>query len=303
MKWNYRIPFFFKVRIAAVLRFKRTFLPSIITVFFWMFGLKVRFVRRNEKLTLCPCCFPFPVKSHTAILTLFTLLFTICLIISHFRKKVKWCIIYSMTIFFSLITILIAMVVHEFAHGFSAYLLGDETAKKDGRLTLNPLAHMDPYISVILPLICALSGLPVIGGAKPVPVNSRELKGGKWGMSLVAFAGPLSNFIMAFIAFAIMRTFNVSYGGAAQFLAIFINVNLSLMLFNLIPIPPLDGSKIISPIAPEFVQNFFEKMEEMGAIVILAVMFVFSTAISNFILLGMSIVLTGFANFLALFGI
>ena len=208
-----------------------------------------------------------------------------------------------MTIFFSLIAILIAMVVHEFAHGFSAYLLGDETAKKDGRLTLNPLAHMDPYISVILPLICALSGLPVIGGAKPVPVNSRELKGGKWGICLVAFAGPLSNFIMAFIAFAIMRTFNVSYGGAAQFLAIFINVNLSLMLFNLIPIPPLDGSKIISPIAPEFVQNFFEKMEEMGAMVILAVMFVFSTAISNFILLGMSIVLTGFANFLALFGI
>ena len=79
------------------------------------------------------------------------------------------------TIIISLISILIAMIVHEFSHGFIAYLLGDETAKKDGRLTLNPLAHMDPYISVVLPIICVFSNLPVIGGAKPVPVDCEEL--------------------------------------------------------------------------------------------------------------------------------
>ena len=207
------------------------------------------------------------------------------------------------TIIISLISILIAMIVHEFSHGFIAYLLGDETAKKDGRLTLNPLAHMDPYISVALPILCVFSNLPVIGGAKPVPVDFEELKWKKWGMALVAFAGPLSNFILAFLAYAIMHTFNVSYGDLATGFSVFVKINLSLAIFNLIPIPPLDGSRILYPIAPEFVQDFFDKLESYGPIFILMIMFLFSTVISSYISLCMSFTLEGFAVLLRFFGL
>ena len=190
------------------------------------------------------------------------------------------------TIIISLISILIAMIVHEFSHGFIAYLLGDETAKKDGRLTLNPLAHMDPYISVVLPILCVFSNLPVIGGAKPVPVDFEELKWKKWGMALVAFAGPLSNF-----------------GDLATGFSVFVKINLSLAIFNLIPIPPLDGSRILYPIAPEFVQDFFDKLESYGPIFILMIMFLFSTVISSYISLCMSFTLEGFAVLLRFFGL
>lgn len=207
------------------------------------------------------------------------------------------------SIIVSIVSILLAMIVHEFSHGFVAYLLGDRTAKDEGRLTLNPFAHMDWYMSVILPILCVISGIPVIGGAKPVPVDSRELKWGKWGMALVALAGPVSNLAMAFISFTIMHIFNISSGLFAPILGIFYTINLSLMVFNLIPIPPLDGSKIIYPIAPEFVQDFFDKIESFGAIFMLMIMFVFSTAISSFINFCMSQILLGFSGFLTFFGL
>lgn len=206
-------------------------------------------------------------------------------------------------IFVSIVSILIAMIVHEFSHGLVAYLLGDETAKREGRLTLNPIAHLDPYISVILPILCIFSNLPVIGGAKPVPVDPRELKWGKWGMALVALAGPVSNFIMAFVAFAIMHALNISQGDIATILGRFTLINLSLAIFNLIPIPPLDGSKILYPLAPDFIQDFFDKLESYGSIFILAIMFLFSTVISNYINFSMSFVLEGFSAFLRIFGL
>ena len=203
-------------------------------------------------------------------------------------------------IFISIISILVAMIVHEFSHGFVAYLLGDETAKMEGRLTLNPIAHLDPYISIILPIF---SNLPVIGGARPVPVDSRELKWGKWGMSLVALAGPLSNFIMALISFTIMHSLNLSHGDIAAILGRFTLINLSLAIFNLIPIPPLDGSKILQPFAPEFIQDFFDRLESYGSIFILALMFLFSTVISNYVNFSMSLILEGFSAFLRIFGL
>ena len=206
-------------------------------------------------------------------------------------------------IFISIISILVAMIIHEFSHGFVAYLLGDETAKKEGRLTLNPIPHLDPYISIILPILCIFSNLPVIGGAKPVPVDSRELKWGKWGMALVALAGPLSNFIMALISFTIMHALNLSHGDIAAILSRFTLINLSLAIFNLIPIPPLDGSKILQPFAPEFIQDFFDRLESYGSIFILALMFFFSTVISNYINFSMSFVLEGFSAFLRIFGL
>ena len=102
-----------------------------------------------------------------------------------------------------LAVILFSMVLHELAHGFVAYKLGDDTAKDDGRLTLNPLKHLDPWLSIAMPLLLLFSGGPVFGGAKPVPVDSSKLKWGAWGMALVSIAGPLTNFLIAFVAFLI----------------------------------------------------------------------------------------------------
>lgn len=99
--------------------------------------------------------------------------------------------------------ILVSMVLHELAHGVVAYWLGDNTAKVDGRLTLNPLKHLDPILSVLMPLLLFISGAPVFGGAKPVPVDSRNLRFGPWGMALVAIAGPITNFLIAFVSFLI----------------------------------------------------------------------------------------------------
>lgn len=108
--------------------------------------------------------------------------------------------------------LLFSLTVHEIAHGLMAFWLGDDTAKNEGRLTLNPVEHLEPFMSVVLPTLCILTGAPVIGGAKPVPVNPRKLKGEEWGMALVALAGPLSNFIMAFIAFALFSVLNMCGG-------------------------------------------------------------------------------------------
>ena len=90
-----------------------------------------------------------------------------------------------------------SMILHELAHGFTAYKLGDDTAKRDGRLSLNPLRHIDPFMTILVPLLLAISGMPVFGGAKPVPVDTRRVKGGEWGFALVALMGPLTNFILA----------------------------------------------------------------------------------------------------------
>ena len=100
---------------------------------------------------------------------------------------------------FVFVIIVFSMVLHELAHGYVAYWLGDDTAKNDGRLSLNPLRHIDPVMTIFIPLLLALTGMPVFGGAKPVPVNSHKVRGAEWGFALVALAGPLTNFILAFI--------------------------------------------------------------------------------------------------------
>ena len=99
--------------------------------------------------------------------------------------------------------VLVSMILHELAHGLVAFCLGDTTAKEEGRLTLNPLAHLDPFTSLLLPMLLFMIGGPVFGGAKPVPVNTRNIKFGAWGMALVAVAGPLTNFLLALVGFEI----------------------------------------------------------------------------------------------------
>ena len=159
--------------------------------------------------------------------------------------------------------ILVSMVLHELAHGVVAYWLGDTTAKEDGRLTLNPLRHLDPYMSVVLPMLLYLIGAPVFGGAKPVPVNSHNLKGKEWGMALVALSGPLMNFILAFLGFIVYR-----FAGYSEIAFQFVTINLGFMIFNLIPIPPLDGSRILYAIAPNGVRRVFERLEQYGIMLV-----------------------------------
>jgi Zn-dependent protease len=184
-----------------------------------------------------------------------------------------------------------SIILHELMHGVTAYLLGDQTAKLSGRLTLNPIKHIDPIMSIVLPVCLALMGMPVFGGAKPVPINTRNLRGGEWGFALVAIAGPVTNFLLAFVFFLIGHftgafndTYMMSFGAALCYAGV--SLNIGLCLFNLIPIPPLDGSRVLYALAPESVQNFMRMMEQYGIIVIYALLLVGSTVLSQYMAAG-----------------
>ncbi|MBP9710971.1 MAG: site-2 protease family protein [Candidatus Pacebacteria bacterium] len=184
---------------------------------------------------------------------------------------------------FQIVVLIFSVVLHEVAHGYMANYLGDPTARLQGRLTLNPLKHIDPMGSVFLPLILKLTGSPIlIGYAKPVPYNPYNLKG-KWGEALVAFAGPGTNILLALIFGLIIRVF----GGVIDptllgAFAIIAFINMLLALFNLIPIPPLDGSKILSELLPgelgRAYGRFRESFERLGVLtgtLIILVLFYF----------------------------
>lgn len=190
---------------------------------------------------------------------------------------------YIVTIIVIFVVILFSMMLHELAHGYVAYLLGDDTAKEEGRLTLNPLKHLDPVLSVAMPLLLFLSGGPIFGGAKPVPINTRNLKHGVWGMALVAIAGPATNFLLAFVAFLIGHFTGWMYvGGLLELIFVeMVYVNLGFGIFNLIPIPPLDGSRVLYAIAPDAVREFMAGMERWGIIVVLILVVVFPSVISG----------------------
>ena len=178
-----------------------------------------------------------------------------------------------------------SMVLHELAHGIVAYWLGDDTAKNDGRLSLNLLKHIDPVMTIILPLTLALVGGPIFGGAKPVPINTRKLKWGEWGFALVAIAGPLTNFILAFICFLIGH-FSNTLMLSSSFLGIVTTagmmINLGFMIFNLIPIPPLDGSRVLYALAPDGFRDAMQKFEQVGLVVVLALVWIFGDAFSAY---------------------
>lgn len=155
-----------------------------------------------------------------------------------------------MIILLQFLALTISLVIHEYSHGLVAYLQGDETAERTGRLTLNPLPHLDPVGSVVLPLIALSTGFPIIGWAKPVPFNPYNLRNRKWGPTMVALAGPFSNFTLALIFLAALSMVIGPTGLAGDnllvlFLAQLAVVNVVLGIFNLIPVPPLDGSKLL----------------------------------------------------------
>ena len=178
---------------------------------------------------------------------------------------------------FSIILLILSVVVHEVCHGYAALKLGDPTAKYAGRLTLNPLRHLDPIGSVIVPLILSL--IPphmVFGWAKPVPVNPYNLKDQRWGEVLVAAAGPASNLAIA-LAFGLMIRFNeFFYFLPPSFFTIaasLVIINLMLTVFNLVPIPPLDGSKILFGLFQRHSSEFQNWVERHSIIIFLFFVF------------------------------
>ncbi len=158
-------------------------------------------------------------------------------------------------VIFTIIVLLFSTIIHEITHGSVANLLGDPTAKNAGRLTLNPLKHLDPFGSVILPIITFLfshlfgSGL-IFGYAKPVPINPYNLKDQKWGTVKVAFSGPAANFVIAII-FGLLIRFSLFPQKLLPFFSIVVFYNLLWAFFNLVPIPPLDGSHILFRVLPQ----------------------------------------------------
>jgi Zn-dependent protease len=171
-----------------------------------------------------------------------------------------------------------AIVLHECAHGWVAHRLGDPTAKFLGRLTLNPLKHIDPIGTVLVPAVLYLihafgwtKSLLMFGWAKPVPVNFSRLRNPKRDMMLVAMAGPLVNFLIAFL---LIRLVNLNFltGTAQDLLIAAVILNIGLACFNMIPIPPLDGSRIVMGLLPEELEKTYSSLEPFGIIIVIVLL-------------------------------
>ena len=169
-----------------------------------------------------------------------------------------------------LVTILLSMTLHEAMHAFMGYFLGDDTAKAQGRLSLNPIKHIDPIMTIALPLFLAVMGGPIFGGAKPVPFNPYKVRYGEWGAALVAIAGPLTNLLIAFVVFGVgvlsgvITSAGVEATLAGQIVITAVSVNLGFFVFNMLPIPPLDGSRVLYALAPDPVKAGMEYIERYG---------------------------------------
>lgn len=177
------------------------------------------------------------------------------------------------TIVMMIIALLIALVIHEFMHAYVGHLLGDTTAHDEGRLTLNPLSHIDPFMTVLLPIMTLiLTGVPFLA-AKPVPFNPDRVKYDEFGAALIAAAGPLSNLLLAIIGAILFNATSVGSPMIHDFLNIFVVLNVAIFVFNLLPIPPLDGSRVLYAFAPEPLQQFMRNIEPFGLFIIIGLVF------------------------------
>ena len=207
-------------------------------------------------------------------------------------------LIYSLATW--LIPLTIAIVFHEVAHGWVARAFGDPTAASLGRLSLNPIKHVDPFGTLILPMILALTGAPVFGWAKPVPVNPARLRNPRWHIVLVAAAGPLSNILLAFLA--ILLAIGVVspwlsdgnepgwVGFVLQNLRNFIGINLFLAVFNMIPLPPFDGSKVLGGFLPDGLRHKWESLDRYALLFMIGLLVILPQLGKGFDVIGKLVV-------------
>lgn len=200
--------------------------------------------------------------------------------------------------------ILVSMMLHELMHGFVALKLGDDTARLLGRLSFNPLKHVDPVMTIMIPMLIVITNvltganMPIFGGAKPVPFNPANIRS-EWGVALIAAAGPMVNLVLAFISYGI---FVYSGTGVDSIMGTILQaaiwVNLGFFAFNIIPLPPLDGSRILYALAPDFVRRIMEIIERYGVFFVFAIVLLFNNllftymeAVIRWVIIGFSYVL------------
>ena len=166
-----------------------------------------------------------------------------------------------------IVSILVSITLHEAMHAYTSHWLGDDTAYLQGRVSLNPLRHIDPMLTIVMPLVLFLSGAPILGAAKPVPFNPARLRHDEYGAAMVAFAGPLTNLVLAGIAGLFIRLFADSASLImVEMMALFVFVNLGFFVFNMIPFPPLDGSRVLYAFAPDGLRRAMATIESYGLI-------------------------------------
>ena len=191
---------------------------------------------------------------------------------------------------FIVVIVVFSAIIHEVMHGVAADKLGDHTARYAGRLTLNPLVHIDPVGSVLVPLFLAISGSPIMfGWAKPVPYNPYNLRPGRFSEAIVAGAGPLSNLVIALLVGLIIRL-GIFSSAVNSGIFLIVVVNVMLCVFNLIPVPPLDGSKVLSSILPYDVLRWYngvrvtlERNPLIGMIIVVLIVYGLGSIFSDFI--------------------
>jgi len=189
------------------------------------------------------------------------------------------------TLLIVFIVLAISITLHEAMHAFAGFWLGDDTAQKEGRISLNPLKHVDPFGTLVLPLITLVIFKVPLLAAKPVPFDPRRVRYGEYGAALVGIAGPLTNVLLALAGAGIAHIFQDGLGpNVLLVLVIFVKINVALFVFNMIPLPPLDGSRLLYAFAPEALQRVMAQLEQFGIIIVFGLLIAvpaFSTLLIN----------------------
>ena len=194
-----------------------------------------------------------------------------------------------LTVLYFILALVPAIVLHELSHGLAADRFGDPTPRAAGRLTLNPIKHIDPFGTVILPGLLLLprlfgqAGTPVFGYAKPMPFNPQNLRDPERQTMWIAAVGPITNLFLAVIGALALRLAGSAGVELVRFLLTFILVNVILAVFNLLPLPPLDGSKVLARFLPPRAREVYRSMEAYGVLILLVIFFIFPGAIFSFI--------------------